>query len=45
MLAVGVPVVAQQVQVQPQRQRAQQARAREIDAMYQRLDKDHNGSI
>ena len=45
MLAVAVPAVAQQVQGQPQRQRAQQARARQIDAMYQRLDKDHNGSI
>lgn len=45
MLAVAVPAVAQQVQGQPQRQPAQQARARQIDAMFQRLDKNHDGAI
>lgn len=45
MLAVAVPAVAQQVQGQPQRQRAQQARAQQTGAMFQRLDKNHDGVI
>lgn len=44
MLAVAVPAVAQQVQGQP-RQRAQQVRARQLDSMFQRLDKNHDLSI
>lgn len=45
MLAVAVPAVAQQVQGQPLRQRAQQARARQTGAMFQRLDKNHDGAV